>query len=384
MYPWGEGKINKPQIFAGWPGAIGRPGPLESGLDTWCRAGVTGARVFFWHIFRPRFPYRVVRWENDRKSKKWSIPIFTDEWDETFFAEAEVLLRAMAARNMMLIATILDYKSIHYGEANVEDPWRVNWKWWEQLWPGHRFCTDGMNPHTLEWLDKIIPFLSSTSINYLVETINEFYVPDEKDSRFRWHKWLVNELEKRGIGKERLVTCARPAWRAIAEQGHYYSPHWIVTPKQWDAMEAALRNFPRDRVIPSGDGGRDGNAPEGEFGRGLGVEDAKRFAETMIERGHPIYEYWDQTSNEWGHGYLAPAKVMREIFDAVTPEPPIPPVPILVDICRQTYLLPNHSCKKIVREFAPGNAPTETCPIHHDITFWERLWEWLKKLFKCW
>ena len=199
MYPWGEEKINKPQIFAGWPGAIGRPGPLESGLDTWCRAGVTGARVFFWHIFRPRFPYRVVRWENDRKSKKWSIPIFTDEWDETFFAEAEVLLRAMAARNMTLIATILDYKSIHYGEGNVEDPWRANWKWWEQLWPGHRFCTEGMAPHTLKWLDKIIPFLSSTSINYFVETINEFYIPDEKDSRFRWHKWLVNELEKRGI-----------------------------------------------------------------------------------------------------------------------------------------------------------------------------------------
>jgi len=347
-------KMDKPRIFAGWPGAIGRTGPLEFGLDAYMAAGVTGARIFFWHIWRPRFPYKVTHWENDRPDKKGSIPTFVEEWDETFFDEARIAVEAMARRHMTLIATVLDYKSVRYGESSkVEDPYKIEWKWWEKLWPGHPFIGNGMNPHTLKWLDKIIPFLNSTGINYLVETINEFYVPDKKDHRYAWHQWLVNELGKRGIAKERLVTCARPAWRIIAEQGHYYSPHWIVNLKQWDDMEVALGNFPRDRVIPSGDGGRDGNAPPGQFGRGLGVEDARIFAQRMIDYGYPFYEYWDQTSNSWDGAYLAPVRAMKEKFDAtpVPPEPEPPPIP-------------------------PPTPP----PTPHK-TWWQKFVAWLKGLF---
>jgi len=228
----------------------------------------------------------------------------------------------------------------------------------------------------IEYMEKWVTLLRKYSIPFLLEIINE-----PKAGILPFIQWHHAQLVLFSDSKEHVMS-----GDSLLEQHHSYypyakiaSPHGIYRPRQIFPPWPSVVVQKGLSVLYSADGLE--NQPASPVLRAL----AERILEDPFAIG-----YESKLNVEAGIGpYLDLSvidydklKAFGEAYGTIPVPPQPPPTPISRGICDLTGLVPNHSCKVVVKAFLPGTEPTMVCPIHHDETFWEKLLRWLKGLFK--
>jgi len=404
-----------PELITCIPGYLGSA--QEDGLEYLYeirKRGATGMRIFLNGVWQLRegyeyaSPYKIREWKLDRDIPEWDIwgsvrtPIFEHRWNDEYFDWLGKVLATMKKLGMKLHASFYDFcswklpgSSAYYGRTKA---WNA---WWQfrQEYGGFGIIHPNKQAWHREWLDKIIPFLNSTGIEYDVEICNEYYpqwIGFTEEEAVWWWNWMVDELSLRGVPLHKIYISADKTSDTIGfySKLHYgYScHHGVSSPKRYEAIDKFLN--PPQFTFLSNDGGgynAENTGPIGIYGRReTGIEDAKELAKLVLENKNPGFEFLSHSIDYAGEdmgcgpwGYLEALEEMGSIFKT-TPEK------ISIIECGVSGKRPNPYCiTQNVFYGWPWEAPTEECnickPPGPPKPAKKSCWHYLKRLnFKAW
>jgi hypothetical protein len=387
------------------PGALSKTCNHTDWLRELYTHGATGIRLFLmtcWNKPQPGFfevgsPFIVQRWVLDTDVPEWDLhggvltPVFREEWNAEYFDLLGKICAEMKSLGMKLHASLTDFCTwklpgsyAYYGRTKGFNQW-----WHFRMAYGGGRLDDGtggvigsnLRPFWAKWVQKIIPFLQETGVEFDVETCNE-YAPWQIDfpaqQSIDWHNWFVDEVIAAGVPIERIYFSGDEMPETIGiyskMKSGYICHHGISNPGRYNLMWYNPEEcFPLSKRFLSNDGGGGnlGNdGPIGIYGRiETGIGNAEAIADKILNDGEPGFEFLshsvdfpgeDAGNGPWG--YLGGLKKMGEKFGTI-------PEKVAWTVCSESGMTANSYCpNRETKWFWPWEELPALCDIHKEPT----------------
>ena len=349
------------------------------------KCGATGIRLFsncVWgheDYLHQSCPYLFTgQWGTNPEGYRY--PILREEWNPAYFDLIEEICQQLKRLDMTLDLSLLDFCSWkgHSFDEYGRNKWWYPWYQFRHNYGGGYVTGDNLKPFHEAWARKIIAFIQSTGIDFDVEDINEFYVPEwmTPEEAIAWRKWWDKLIKSCGVPKEKIYMSADETpetidvYKEMGKNVGYACHHGISNIDRYQRMWHSSDCFPLTKRLLSNDGGGNnpGNdGPVGVYGRvETGIQSAEFIADKVIENNMLGFEFLSHSVNWVGKdegcgpfGYLDALEAMGRKFGTI-------PEKRTVFICVGSGLLANAYCPEyITQEIWPWeSSPSAVCEVH--------------------
>ena len=352
------------QLITEQLGLLEADGPLVDYLDRAQEAGVNAHRLFYLFNFgreNPMCPFKKVgEWTAGGRGvfphyeMLQENPAYWDLFDRFHYGCKE---RGMGVHGVLEDRCSRDYQNDRFYDpfwSSVQKYPDPNDKKNKAILGG--ICGEQMKPWHVHWFKKVVDRLNKIGVGYTLEVENEYRNFPEgpkgysQEVLFQWMRWAISTLVGLGVPKNRIVVSILDGkqWQKYYGLGTLFSYHGVVTQKRAaERIDELILKGPAtpDRIILSGDGGRDGSGdpdPNPAKGwKGLGEADAPGLALLLKRFNVHTYGYMPRASKpirgllkkggkpeNLDKANFKPAKLMSDVFHPKEDETlPLPPEP---------------------------------------------------------